>query len=1202
MLRLWSRVPQTSCRCKSCLTTISRPTTTLGSRSVGRVTIGDIFTACYSGMFASAALADMKLKADRREQWDRAIEEVKSQGAAKTAERGLSSSTGAAPAVGESMEAEASHPTVVPLNTARDFQAESALAAARVDWSSPASAVQPKSAADEATLIQQTGRLATVPEKSAFDEAAQSLAEAQSSEAARVPVIQLGQVPRSSNEGGDWREAAPAVVAGAVPDKDNIAWDAAQSDDFQEGWSRAEETRSEAAPNMQPSESCTRESVQTEPQSIQSASEMDTPESNIENAAGDLVDEMQARLDSRTRAINGREDTLSERNPAKIQHLHAAELAIARLVTRLLMCTSLFLKDESGSQTQRPISPAMAAMMKQLRQLHLESVRLPSYAFGSQEDDRPQLHTYLQSMFEKAALDAMLDTDLLITKLCYNLLVAISPPNILIYNLLIRSLSKLRLYDAAEVVIAGYFTDSRLAANSETVVVMLTHYSNFQDEHGFLKLLGSLGAAGNGFYFRPDLHALKTARRDGRKALAAGRPLSNIQQYAALTQLYRAEDAPDDMPHVKVPTPWSGVTLDAVIQGLVNLTRANRMGFNLKIAVRYMIVAFETAVTISPDVFVMLVKDILRGPERRLAIKLLDKLMETWDFPDFQRKVPRTLVYSSEVRGAVHRLFRFCHIKSLRYPPKDVSARAATRLARHMRKESYKDGKDDGRFVESNFSNDAILSAEEAKLLRKRQEEKLETLHRKMRLQTIGSFAAELLSLRREISTFEEECIALTYTRLPLGKQRQYDRRILRNRTLGTFQERQKLDYIGQILRETTERQMLFEQFESIHDTTMILAGQIGDIQSEPFFGHLEAICTAIKTLTGDFWEKRCEALFGQFNSIQNAITTLARQIREIREIRCEALFGEFQSIRDTTMSCAGQLWDIRFDMGQASKVPTQPKERLTSDIIRAANRDGLRSLKLPFSALQDATEQKFWLDPHEDLQSPEAREALFSRFASIHKTITICAGQIWDMRSAMEQAQKQQIEEPAELKRRPVHEQGGASTPVKRKDNECEALFSRFVAIHKTITICAGQIWNVRSALEQAEKQQIEEPAELNHRRVHEQAGVPTPVKTEDHECNALYKKFQAIKKSVNACAGQLWDIRSALEQAQKQRIEEPAELKRGPVHKQDVIPTPVRREDNECDALHEELRAVKKLVDACAGQLWEITMGHEARHRTKL
>ncbi|KAH7409248.1 hypothetical protein BKA64DRAFT_664478 [Cadophora sp. MPI-SDFR-AT-0126] len=77
---LWSRAAQarSSCSCRSCLhtaTNIARRTTTaVGKR---RVKISDVFTACYSTILATAAVADMRVKEERRKEWDRVIAEAK---------------------------------------------------------------------------------------------------------------------------------------------------------------------------------------------------------------------------------------------------------------------------------------------------------------------------------------------------------------------------------------------------------------------------------------------------------------------------------------------------------------------------------------------------------------------------------------------------------------------------------------------------------------------------------------------------------------------------------------------------------------------------------------------------------------------------------------------------------------------------------------------------------------------------------------------------------------------------------------------------------------------------------------------------------------------------------------------------------------------------------------------------------------------
>ncbi|KAI9789068.1 MAG: hypothetical protein M1835_001915 [Candelina submexicana] len=80
MQTLWSRAAQSkcSCRCSSCLsaaTAVTRHTTTATGRR--RLKAGEAFTLFYSSIFATAALADAKIKENRRNEWDRVITEAR---------------------------------------------------------------------------------------------------------------------------------------------------------------------------------------------------------------------------------------------------------------------------------------------------------------------------------------------------------------------------------------------------------------------------------------------------------------------------------------------------------------------------------------------------------------------------------------------------------------------------------------------------------------------------------------------------------------------------------------------------------------------------------------------------------------------------------------------------------------------------------------------------------------------------------------------------------------------------------------------------------------------------------------------------------------------------------------------------------------------------------------------------------------------
>ncbi|THV86558.1 hypothetical protein D6D29_01446 [Aureobasidium pullulans] len=81
MQALWSRIAQTglSCHCPSCVSAgasgVGRRTTTAAGRRPVRWALSSTFV--YSGIFAAAATTDAGFKQKRRDQWDRAIADIK---------------------------------------------------------------------------------------------------------------------------------------------------------------------------------------------------------------------------------------------------------------------------------------------------------------------------------------------------------------------------------------------------------------------------------------------------------------------------------------------------------------------------------------------------------------------------------------------------------------------------------------------------------------------------------------------------------------------------------------------------------------------------------------------------------------------------------------------------------------------------------------------------------------------------------------------------------------------------------------------------------------------------------------------------------------------------------------------------------------------------------------------------------------------
>ncbi|RAH44443.1 uncharacterized protein BO95DRAFT_391883 [Aspergillus brunneoviolaceus CBS 621.78] len=81
MKGLWSRVTpaQSTCRCVSCLSTVSQGVASRGATAASkkRLRLGNSVTALYTSIFAAAALADAQAKGQRRHEWEEKIAAAK---------------------------------------------------------------------------------------------------------------------------------------------------------------------------------------------------------------------------------------------------------------------------------------------------------------------------------------------------------------------------------------------------------------------------------------------------------------------------------------------------------------------------------------------------------------------------------------------------------------------------------------------------------------------------------------------------------------------------------------------------------------------------------------------------------------------------------------------------------------------------------------------------------------------------------------------------------------------------------------------------------------------------------------------------------------------------------------------------------------------------------------------------------------------
>lgn len=557
MQALWSRAAQTrsSCRCSSCLhaaTTLARRTTTAASKR--RLRVGDLFTACYSTILATAAVADAKVKDDRRKEWDRLITEAK---------------------IGASIqESEPAGPT----NTLPDSEY----------LSSQLPSHKHPAFKDFATQIK--------------------------------PLL------------------ATTITSGTT-------WTTPTTQDTP----LEIKLRSLDSRLTQSIELCSEESAQDE-SNHSSSSELDNYE--------EWVDE---ELDPE----------LLPREPKTTLHLGKMEAATANLVDQLLLKTKFVSSQgRAGLSKGSDIFLQLKGMAKRIYSLKSNWTHFPAYAWEndtSVEVGRSSLNKSLYAVCRKTTPDTS-NIDLMLAKICYNLLICTVPPNTTTYNILISELLRLRQHDTTQVVIDSFLDDTRFKPTKRTMVLILDHYKAKNDQSGFRAIIRRMRAVDGDMRVKSrsisDLH-LRAVREWA---------LSNkvIQRGHYLHQkMYRDANV-----------------FNSLIRDSLKLK-------GVRHAIRFIRAAFRESNRVQEQTFCAVARACVNQWDYMAGHVLLKAILSLWK----GSQVPSIMAYSSKVRYFIYKLLKLCLIDpsldSTQTLPHDVSRDALQNMLRYMQLESINDDLDE---------------------------------------------------------------------------------------------------------------------------------------------------------------------------------------------------------------------------------------------------------------------------------------------------------------------------------------------------------------------------------------------------------------------------------------------------------------------------------------------------------------------------
>ena len=356
------------------------------------------------------------------------------------------------------------------------------------------------------------------------------------------------------------------------------------------------------------------------------------------------------------------EDELDPDRPARepVTRLHVDKVQdmVSKLVTRLLARSRDLSTLVKPSASTFDTPQQLRDISTRLQSLQGTKTRLPSYTFHDPRQalqERRKLNNALEALFEQAAPDRS-NIDIILAKICYNLLVSSSPPNIHTYDILIRSLTRLRLPDLAQVVVDSFLFDSKFMPTSKTVQLLLNHYSLQKDAAGFRAIVRRMRAVDG------DMRIKK------RRIDSLHKP--TVQEWALSRKVLHRNG------YLREKVSRDADIFDCLINGFLELDR-------LRCAVRYLRAALREGVQLSSKTLCRIALACTKGLDCEAGLLVLQALLGQWE-----GGLTSTVIYSGPARFAMHRLFSLCGIdlasESTRPLPHNISRAAVANLQSHM--------------------------------------------------------------------------------------------------------------------------------------------------------------------------------------------------------------------------------------------------------------------------------------------------------------------------------------------------------------------------------------------------------------------------------------------------------------------------------------------------------------------------------------
>lgn len=362
-----------------------------------------------------------------------------------------------------------------------------------------------------------------------------------------------------------------------------------------------------------------------------------------------------------------------ERDPLSPLHLERRELSCANLIEQLLTRLVGSIQYRMKTLPDLKAHPELQDTVTRIQHLRQRSSKLPNYKWEDVEvigRERRAFHRSLIGICNAAAPDDIPGLELMVAKICYNLLVFESPITMVTYNVLIQSLDRLEQYDLAQVFVDSFLYDTRLKPNHNSISIFLDHFHQKDDLEGWRATKDRMRAKNVGFDMRIKRRWLGEVGR-----ISIQRWIRSVNPSDLKKQ--KGAGVWDPARYVSQKAPRDNNAFDALIRSSLSFNGPRNAILHIKRALRdYQDIYSETLCEV--------MEELLKQRDARGSTSLINCVLSLWE----EGTDPDAITFTSAVRRLIYQLLDMIGVDttlgSQLTPPNLLSLEAVQALLRQM--------------------------------------------------------------------------------------------------------------------------------------------------------------------------------------------------------------------------------------------------------------------------------------------------------------------------------------------------------------------------------------------------------------------------------------------------------------------------------------------------------------------------------------